>query len=137
MIAPFRVAMERRVTALIDARLSGLADRSLSIPPWRQTEWQALTKVQGLGTVDGRHALASHVASYTCAFIPVLIWIAEERSLTRAIVVTLLIALPHVLVDDGSLVRAWMRDVKRSPNATPSASSWCSDRPSRRDRARP
>jgi hypothetical protein len=85
-----------------------------------QTEWQALTKVQGLGTVDGRHALAFHVASYTCAFIPVLIWIAEERSLTRAIVVTLLIALPHVLVDDGSLVRAWMRDVKRSPNATPS-----------------
>jgi hypothetical protein len=85
-----------------------------------QTEWQALTKVQGLGTVDGRHALASHVASYTCAFIPALIWIAEERSLTRAIVVALVIALPHVLVDDGSLVRTWMRDVKRSPNATPS-----------------
>jgi hypothetical protein len=85
-----------------------------------QTEWQALTKVQGLGTVDGRHALASHVASYTCAFIPALIWVAEERSVTRAIVVALVIALPHVLVDDGSLVRAWMRDVKRSPNATPS-----------------
>jgi SAM-dependent methyltransferase len=42
VIAPFRVAMERRVTALIDARLSGLADRTVSGPPWRQAEWLAL-----------------------------------------------------------------------------------------------
>ena len=45
MIAPVRVAVVRRVTALIDARLSSLADRSISIPPHRRhdAEWQALS----------------------------------------------------------------------------------------------
>ena len=85
-----------------------------------QTEWQALTKVQGLGTADGRHALMSHATAYTCAFIPALIWIASARSVSRAILVAVLIFLPHILVDDGRMVRGWMRDVKRSPNATPS-----------------
>jgi hypothetical protein len=85
-----------------------------------QTEWQAVTKVQGLGTANGRHALVSHASTYTCAFIPALIWIANDRSLMRAIVVAVLIALPHLLVDDGRFVRGWLKEVKRSPNATPS-----------------
>jgi hypothetical protein len=48
-----------------------------------QTEWQAITKVQGLGTLEGRRALLRHVTTYTLAFVPALIWIAVDRSLLR------------------------------------------------------
>jgi Protein of unknown function (DUF3307) len=87
-----------------------------------QTEWQAITKVQGLGTVDGRRALFSHVSTYTLTFVPVLVWIANDRSVLRAIVVALLIAVPHVAVDDGHALRGWMRNVKHAPNPAPSLS---------------
>ena len=46
------------------------------------------------GRWDQAIALAFHVARYTCAFIPALIWIAEDRGLSRAIVVAVLVALP-------------------------------------------
>jgi len=85
-----------------------------------QTEWQALTKVQGLGTSDGRRALLSHVSTYTLMFVPVLIWIAHDRSVGRAIVVAVLIAVPHVLVDDGHLLRGWMLQGKHVDQPSPS-----------------
>jgi hypothetical protein len=85
-----------------------------------QTEWQAVTKVQGLGTLEGRRALAHHVTTYTLAFLPALIWIAVDRSLLRAIAVAVLIAVPHVLVDDGHFVQVWMREVKHAPDPAPS-----------------
>jgi hypothetical protein len=85
-----------------------------------QTEWQAVTKVQGLGTADGRRALLSHVVTYTLVFVPVLVWIATDRSVGRAIVVAVLIAVPHVLVDDGHLLSGWMRQVKHVPEPAPS-----------------
>jgi Protein of unknown function (DUF3307) len=85
-----------------------------------QTEWQALTKVQGLGTHDGRRALLSHVSIYTLVFAPVLVWIANDRSVGRAIVVAALIAIPHVLVDDGHMLRGWMRQVKHVDQPAPS-----------------
>ncbi len=85
-----------------------------------QTEWQAVTKVQGLGTADGRRALLAHVATYTLVFVPALVWIANDRSVGRAIVVALLIAIPHVLVDDGHLLSGWMRQVKHVPHPAPS-----------------
>jgi hypothetical protein len=84
-----------------------------------QTEWQALTKVQGLGTVEGRRALRNHVATYTLVFLPPLIWIANDRSVLGAIGVAALIALPHVAVDDGRLVARWLTTVKHAPRATP------------------
>ncbi len=84
-----------------------------------QTEWQALTKVQGLGTVEGRRALRNHVATYTLVFLPPLIWIAHDRSVLGAIGVAALIAVPHVAVDDGRLVAQWMTSVKHAPQATP------------------
>jgi hypothetical protein len=84
-----------------------------------QTEWQAITKVKGLGDPEGRRALLSHASTYTLAFLPVLIWIAASRSVARAIVVALLIAIPHVAVDDGRALRGWMTNVKHAPNAAP------------------
>ena len=68
-----------------------------------QTEWQALTKVRGLGDPEGRRALMAHVLTYMLPYLPVLVWIGDERGVARAVVVALLIALPHVLVDDGRL----------------------------------
>jgi hypothetical protein len=87
-----------------------------------QTEWQALTKVRGLGDSEARRALGLHVCTYMLAFIPVLIWIAGDRTVARAIAVAALIAIPHVLVDDGRFVRGWLRQVKHSPEPAPSLS---------------
>ena len=84
-----------------------------------QNEWQALTKVRGLGDREGRRALASHVLTYTLPYLPVLVWVADDRSVVRAVMVALLIALPHVVIDDGRLVRVWLRQVKHSPDPTP------------------
>ena len=41
-----------------------------------QTEWQAMNKHGGLtGTAPMRRALGSHIATYTLAFVPALIWL--------------------------------------------------------------
>src|ERR1700761_5531458 len=85
-----------------------------------QTEWQALTKVRGFGDPEGRRALISHVTTYTLPYLPVLVWIGVDRGLVRAVVVALLIALPHVFIDDGRFVRVWLRQVKHSPEPAPS-----------------
>jgi hypothetical protein len=85
-----------------------------------QTEWQALTKVRGFGDPEGRRALISHVATYTLPYLPVLVWIGVDRGVVRAVVVALLIALPHVFIDDGRFVRLWLRQVKHSPEPAPS-----------------
>jgi hypothetical protein len=85
-----------------------------------QTEWQALTKVRGLGDPEGRRALIAHVVTYMLPYLPVLIWIGEDRGVARAVLVSLLVAVPHVLVDDGHFVAAWLRQVKHSPDPVPS-----------------
>lgn len=85
-----------------------------------QTEWQALTKVHGFGDPEGRRALMSHVSTYTLPYLPVLIWVGEDRGLARAVLVAALIAVPHVFVDDGRFVGAWLRQVKHSPDPAPS-----------------
>jgi hypothetical protein len=85
-----------------------------------QTEWQALTKVRGLGDPEGRRALMAHALTYTVPYLPVLVWIGDERNALRAVVAAALIALPHVVIDDGRLVRVWLREVKHSPNPAPS-----------------
>jgi hypothetical protein len=81
-----------------------------------QTEWQALTKTAGLGDHEGRRALALHVCTYTLAYVPALIWVADETTAARAIGIAALIAVPHLLVDDGHFVRGWLRSVKHAPN---------------------
>ena len=62
-----------------------------------QTEWQALTKVRGLGDREGRRALTSHATTYMLPYLPVLVWIGRDRGLVRAVVVAVLVALPHVV----------------------------------------
>src|SRR6185437_2108467 len=85
-----------------------------------QTEWQALTKVRGLGDPEGRRALMWHAITYTLPYLPVLVWIGHDHGVLRAVVVALVIAVPHVAVDDGRFVRVWLRQVKHSPDPAPS-----------------
>jgi hypothetical protein len=61
-----------------------------------------------------RRALASHIATYTLAFVPALIWIGLNIGAPAAIGLALLIAIPHWIQDDGRPVRAYMRKVKRT-----------------------
>ncbi|MGZ4169152.1 MAG: hypothetical protein ACXVSA_20755, partial [Solirubrobacteraceae bacterium] len=69
---------------------------------------------------EGRRALMSHATTYMLPYLPVLVWIGHDRGLVRAVVVALLIAVPHVLVDDGRFVGVWLRQVKHSPHPAPS-----------------
>jgi hypothetical protein len=78
-----------------------------------QTEWQALNKRGGLtGTTVMRRALLSHIATYTLAFVPALAWLAT--SVGEAFGVAAIIALPHLVQDDGQLLAAYARVVKRT-----------------------
>jgi hypothetical protein len=85
-----------------------------------QTEWQALTKGRGLGDHEGRRALMRHVTGYTLAFLPAIIWVAIDRSVLGAIGIAFLIAIPHLLIDDGRFTQMWLHDVKHAPQPAPS-----------------
>ena len=85
-----------------------------------QTEWQALNKRGGLGpSRESRRALRNHALTYTLAFVPGLIWIALERGALLAAVLALAVTLPHAVIDDGRLLRSYMRDVKRCMRPAP------------------
>lgn len=85
-----------------------------------QTEWQARRKYGGLGRdPEARRALLSHIASYTLCFAPALIWIGDELGAWEAIGLAALIAVPHLIVDDGRLLRAYMIRVKGCPDPPP------------------
>jgi uncharacterized protein DUF3307 len=78
-----------------------------------QTDWQAKNKYGGLGgDPRRRRALTSHVVTYTLAFVPALVWIGCETELWRALVAAVVIAVPHLIQDDGRLLDAYMRRVK-------------------------
>jgi hypothetical protein len=81
-----------------------------------QTEPQALDKTGGLGDARARRALLHHLIYYMAAFIPALVWIGIETSAARAVGVAVLVAIPHLLIDDGWFVGFWLREVKRAPN---------------------
>jgi hypothetical protein len=79
-----------------------------------QTNWQALNKRGGLGPDPvKRRALAMHVLSYTLAFVPALIWIGDERGVGWALITAVLVAVPHWIQDDGRLINAYARRVKK------------------------
>jgi hypothetical protein len=85
-----------------------------------QTEWQALNKAGGLGrSKESRRALRNHALTYTAAYVPALVWISGERGDALAIVLALLVTLPHMIVDDGRLLRLWLHQVKHSPDPAP------------------
>ena len=81
-----------------------------------QTDWQARNKRGGLSGGVALRALAAHVATYTLAFVPALIWIGDELDPGWALLTGALIALPHLVVDDGRIVRLYLARVKRAPD---------------------
>jgi hypothetical protein len=79
-----------------------------------QTEWQALNKHGGLtGTPEMRRALFSHIATYTISFIPALAWLWSTDG-AAVFGVAALIAIPHLIQDDGRLLYAFARVVKKA-----------------------
>jgi hypothetical protein len=80
-----------------------------------QTDWQARHKRGGLtGNAVARRALLTHVTTYTVAFVPALIWIGSNTDAVTAVVAGILIFIPHLVVDDGRLVRFYLARVKRA-----------------------
>jgi Protein of unknown function (DUF3307) len=78
-----------------------------------QTDWQARNKRGGLArraATDARRALFTHVSTYTLAFVPVLVVIDAGLELLWVIPA---IFLPHLIQDDGRLLHAYMKGVKR------------------------
>lgn len=85
-----------------------------------QTDWQARHKARGLaGDPLALRALGTHIATYTLTFLPVLVWIGVERAQVWAIAAAALVALPHLVVDDGRVVRAYLTRVKRAHDPSP------------------
>ncbi len=80
-----------------------------------QTDWQARHKRGGLsGDRVAFKALVSHVTTYTIAFVPALIWIGDQLDAGWALLSAVLIFVPHLLIDDGRFVRAYLANVKRA-----------------------
>src|SRR3954469_8586348 len=78
-----------------------------------QTDWQALHKRGGLGPDPvARRALLSHVATYTLAFVPALIWLAGDLNAIAIVGVAAGIAIPHMVQDDGRLLALYVQRVK-------------------------
>jgi hypothetical protein len=86
-----------------------------------QTDWQARHKRGGLsGDRVALRALTAHVFTYTLAFVPVLVWIADRVDVGTAVLAGVLIALPHLVVDDGRLLVVYLQRVKRATAFEPS-----------------
>jgi hypothetical protein len=77
-----------------------------------QTDWQARHKRGGLarGARDARRALFTHVSVYTLCFVPALV--VSDLGVELAWVIPA-IFLPHLIQDDGRLLHAYMKGVKR------------------------
>jgi hypothetical protein len=79
-----------------------------------QTDWQARNKRGGLSRGGvARRALLQHVTGYTLAFLPAFVWIALKLDAGWAVVAAVLVFLPHVVIDDGRIVRLYLARVKR------------------------
>ena len=77
-----------------------------------QTDWQAKHKRAGLRPGrESQRALASHILTYTLAYVPAFVWLAGEIG-TTLIPVVALIAIPHWIQDDGRLLTLYIEKVK-------------------------
>src|ERR687898_634925 len=77
-----------------------------------QTDWQAQHKRGGLGADPAaRRALFTHVSTYTLAFVPALVWLADDIG-AAVVAVAALIFVPHLIQDDGRLLSAYIVRVK-------------------------
>ena len=82
-----------------------------------QTDWQAGHKTGGLGANgESRRALLRHLATYTLAFVPAIVWLASDTGTGDAVGALALVVLPHLLQDDGRLIGRYIVAVK-GPNA--------------------
>ena len=82
-----------------------------------QTDHQARHKHGGLGADPvARRALLAHIATYTLAFVPALIWLADDLH-AGVLWVAALIAVPHLVQDDGRLLERYIVKVKGVPSA--------------------
>ena len=80
-----------------------------------QTDWQARHKTGGLGRDPvARRALLAHIATYTLAFVPALIWIGDELGVAWALLSGALVAVPHLVIDDGRIVALYLSRVKHA-----------------------
>ncbi len=79
-----------------------------------QTDWQARHKHGGLipRRRESRRALVLHVTTYTLAFVPALVWLADGIGAGAAAGIAALIAVPHLVQDDGRLIDVWVGAVK-------------------------
>lgn len=85
-----------------------------------QTDWQAANKHGGLGRDPrSRFALFSHVIVYTLCFVPALIWVGADTGALAAVGLGAVIFLPHLVIDDGRLLNAYMLRVKRTAAPPP------------------
>jgi hypothetical protein len=79
-----------------------------------QTDWQARHKHGGCGRDPlARRALAMHILTYTLCFVPACVWIGLDQGAALGVATAPLIAVPHFIQDDGRLVEAWGRRVKK------------------------
>lgn len=79
-----------------------------------QTEWQALNKRGALtGTSVMRRALVAHISTYTLAFVPALIWLWSSLH-AGVFWVAAVVAIPHLIQDDATLLTAYARTFKKS-----------------------
>jgi hypothetical protein len=77
-----------------------------------QTDWQALHKRGGLGRNPvSRRALFTHTFTYTCAYVPALIWIAVSLGWTT-LLIAVAVWVPHLIQDDGRALTFYIRRVK-------------------------
>jgi hypothetical protein len=80
-----------------------------------QTEWQATRKHGGLGRDrERRAALLSHVGTYSLAFLPAFVWIADEQDAQHASFAAIVALVTHLVQDDGRLLVSYVRGVKHT-----------------------
>ena len=79
-----------------------------------QTEWQATHKHGGLGPdPEARRALFAHVFTYSLALLPAFVWLTVEVGPAGVLIAALILA-THLIQDDGRLLYAYMRRVKKA-----------------------
>jgi Protein of unknown function (DUF3307) len=77
-----------------------------------QTDWQATHKRGGLGRDPvARRALLTHTLTYSAAYVPAFIWISSRLG-WKTLLVAVAVSIPHLIQDDGRLLRAYIRKVK-------------------------
>lgn len=78
-----------------------------------QTDHQARHKFGGLGPDPvARRALFAHVGTYMLAFVPGLLWLTRDARAGVVLATAALIAVTHLVTDDGRLLRAFALRVK-------------------------